>query len=196
MCRTVDAASGRHRCGPTTIIADVVADGPVLHGGPTGAVVAATAQLGVEGVEDVGVERPDLEPAEEGREVVADVTAIERPRAVRAVELVEVALQQLVDCRVGPRVAALGDLGQQPIPGRTRLALGRRAGWDRLDERVPLLRDGVHSGVDAHPEGAARQYVDAAPLATRGDHPATRHGRTRSAFVSRAVSRTCSGRGR
>ena len=42
--------------------------------------VPAAAQLGVEGVEHVGVECPDLELAEVGRDVLADVRAVEGER--------------------------------------------------------------------------------------------------------------------
>jgi hypothetical protein len=56
-------------------------------------VIATAAQLGVEGVEHVRVERPDLEPTEVRRDVLADIAAVERLRALRTVELVEVALE-------------------------------------------------------------------------------------------------------
>jgi hypothetical protein len=63
----------------------------MLHSGTAGAVVAAPAQLGIEGVEDVGVDGADLEPTQIGRDVRPHVAAIERLRALGTVELVEVA---------------------------------------------------------------------------------------------------------
>src|SRR6185436_9802150 len=85
-------------------VARVLASGPVLHVRTTGAVVAAAAQLRVERVEDVCVQCSDLEPAYEGRDVLADVSRVERLGGLRAIELVEVPGQQLVDRRIRPRV--------------------------------------------------------------------------------------------
>ena len=136
MCRIVQALSGRHRYGPAPVVARVLPGGAVLDGRATGAMVPAAAQLRVEGVEHL-----------------------------RAVELVEVARQQLVDGRARAGVAFLVDLADEAVASRPRLPLGLRTGRDDRDEVVPLLRDRVHAGVHAHAPGAARQEIDAAPLA-------------------------------
>lgn len=56
-------------------------------------VVLASAQLRVERIRSVRVQRTDPDLAEEWRDVVADVAPVERQRAGSAVELIEVALQ-------------------------------------------------------------------------------------------------------
>lgn len=82
-----------------------------------------------------------------------------------AVELVEVALEQLVDGRVRPRVPPLVDLTHQSIPGGVSLLLGLRSRRDDLDEVVPTLRHRVDTGVYADAECTAGQLVDAPSLA-------------------------------
>lgn len=82
-----------------------------------------------------------------------------------AVELFEIALDQLVDGRARARVAVLRELANEAVSGVLRGAPGLRPGRDDLDQVVPALRDRVDAGVDADTEGAARKLVDAAPLA-------------------------------
>jgi hypothetical protein len=55
---------------------------------PAGTMPPASAQLGIERVQDVGVYLADLEVAQERRDVVAHVAAVERECVRRAVELV------------------------------------------------------------------------------------------------------------
>ena len=187
MCRIVEALSGRHRCGPHRWSHSCSPVGAVLDGRPTGAVVAAAAQLRVEGVEHVRVDRADLEPAQVGRDVLADVAGVERLGGLRAVELVEVARQQLVDGRARARVALLVDLADEAVASRPRLPLGLRTGRDDLDEVVPLLRDRVHAGVHAHAPGAARQDDRCCPA--RGVNRSSGHSARRERTAVRVTNR-------
>lgn len=98
--------------------------GAVLNEGPSRAVVPAPAQFRVERVEDVRIQRTDLDLAQERRDVVADVTSVERQGTGGAVELVEVALQQLVHRGFGSRVPPVFNLADQPVTDPTRLLIG------------------------------------------------------------------------
>jgi hypothetical protein len=133
---------------------------------PAGTMPPATAQLGVERVQDVGVYLADLEVGEERRDVVAHIAAVERECVRRAVELVEVALEKLVDGRVGPRVTSLSHRIDQPVARGLGLPFRVGSGRDDLDQVMPPLRDRVDSGVHADAQRAARQLVDAAALAS------------------------------
>ena len=98
------------------------------------AVLPAAPELGVEGVQDLRLEVPDRDLPEVGRDVVAHVAAVEGERVRGAVELVEVAVEQLVDGRARARVAALGDLDPKPVPDPLGRLPRRGSGRDDLDE--------------------------------------------------------------
>lgn len=73
ICRIADADSGRHVCGrqrSSQSCSRVVRWSDPL---PARAVVAAATQLGVQRVENVGVERTDWEATDEWQDVVTDV---------------------------------------------------------------------------------------------------------------------------
>lgn len=160
---------------PAPVVALVALRRPVVDQPRPGAVDPAAAQLGVERVEDLGVQLADLESTNERLDVVLHVAAVELKRVRRPGELLQVLLQQVGDRRAGARVPALLDVAQHPVPDRVRLLLGVRTGRDDLDEVVPALGDRVLPGVDAHPQGAAREDVDAPLLAPRGPGLETSH---------------------
>jgi hypothetical protein len=87
--------------------------------------------------------------------VLADVPAVESEGVRRAVELVKVSGQKLVDGRRRPRVPLLGDLMQQSVPDLLGLTPCLGAGRNNLDQVVALLRDGVDASVDPDPQRAA-----------------------------------------
>ena len=163
MCRTVVAPSGRQLCLRHRVVALVRLARAVVDGLRRRAVLPAAAELGVEGVQRLRLEVPDRDLPEVGRDVVAHVAAVERQRVRGAVELAEVAVEQLVDGRARPRVAALGDLDPEPVADPlgllprlwARARRPRRSMWR-------LLGDRVDPGVHAHAQGAARQHLDAA----------------------------------
>jgi hypothetical protein len=75
-------------------------------------VLSAPAQLGVEGVQDLGVEAADPHGPQERLDVVLHVRLVELQRVRRALELSEVALQELIERRARLRVPTLGDLDE------------------------------------------------------------------------------------
>jgi regulator of protease activity HflC (stomatin/prohibitin superfamily) len=127
-------------------------------------VLPAPAQRCVDGIESLRVQLTDLELPEERRDVVAHVSAVERQGVRRPVEVLKVALEQLIHSGArGLRLAATS------LTRRSRAArafpLGLRSRRDDLDEIVAALGDRVHAGVDAHAEGTARELANTAPLA-------------------------------
>ncbi|MEU7814332.1 hypothetical protein [Pseudonocardia sp. NPDC049154] len=131
------------------------------------AVDAAAPELGVERVEHVGVDRAGLESADEGADVILEVSRVHEVRARADVDHLEVAVEQLVDRRRRSRVPALVDLVEHPRARGLSLSVRTRSGRNDLDEVVPTPADGVDASVDAHAVGAAGEAVDAAagPLA-------------------------------
>jgi hypothetical protein len=126
--------------------------GPVLDPRPAAAARATPAQLGVERVQGLGVELADPQVPEARRDVVADVGPVQLQRVRGAVELVQVAGQELVDGRGRPRVPLLLDLPEESGQDRLSLPAGFRAGRDDLHEVVALPRDGIDPGVHPYPE--------------------------------------------
>jgi hypothetical protein len=106
------------------VVALVRALDPVIDRLPTRAMKPATAQLGVERIQDVRVQVTDLPFPERWRDVDPVISAIERQGVGCAIELIEVAGDQLVDRRVRPRVAAFADVAEQS--GEGILRPGRR----------------------------------------------------------------------
>ena len=95
-----DESGGR----PAALVALVVIPDPVVHQAALAAAVgAAPPQLGVERVQRLRRQRPDLHMPDQRRDVVLDVPAVQLQRVLAAGELVEVALQQLVDGGARPR---------------------------------------------------------------------------------------------
>ncbi len=128
MCRIVVAPRGRQRCGLQRSSHSCSPSVRVLDGTAPGTVVPATPEFGMEGVEDVGVLRADSAAPEERRDVVADAAAVQPEGARRTVELLEVALDQLVDGCVRPRVPPLRHLAQQPVTSGLCLTVRARPG--------------------------------------------------------------------
>lgn len=165
-------AEGAAPVRAATVVALVLGRRPVVDRvAALRAVLPAAAQLGVERVEHLRVERTNLRRAQQRRDVVAHVAAVQGERVRRAVELVEVALQQLVDRRAGARVTPLRHLGHQARADSLRLALGVRAGRHDLAQIVPAVGHRVDPGVHHDTQGAAGQHLDAAlraPLTSGG----------------------------
>ncbi len=84
--------------------------------------------------------------------MVASVRTVEVDRGGRARELVEVAVEQLVDGGAGARGTALLDLLHELDADDLRLLLCARTGRDDLRRVVALAGQGVEPGVhaDAH----------------------------------------------
>ncbi|MEV0645500.1 hypothetical protein AB0I28_09570 [Phytomonospora sp. NPDC050363] len=125
---------------------------------------AATLQLRVEGVEDVGVEAADLEVTDQRSDVVVGVAEVGLAGGAadpqRCLCLVEVALEEPVDRGFGARVPAFLDLGAElvpdclrSIPGGLALLRGRVLGKrDGLGEVVSAAREWIDARLDAHSE--------------------------------------------
>ena len=161
-------------------VALVLAGGPVLGEPAPAAVGPAGPQLLVERVQDLAVDVPDLNPAEQRLDVVLDEPPVAVQRRRLDVEHLQVPFEDLTHGGAGARVAALVDLGEQ---ASTRL-LGQlprpRAGLDRLGEVVALARQRIDSGVHADPQRTSGALFDLAALPPlprpRAGHGS--HGRT------------------
>jgi hypothetical protein len=136
----------------------------VLGLAPSGAVLSAAAQLGIERIQDASIDLTNLEVAQERRDVVAHVAPVEGERVRCAVELVEVALQQLVHRRLSPRAPPLGDLVEQALAGR----LGRSF---RRGPRLHGLRESRRPDSESIP---AYTFTRSAPLGSVSMLPSAR----------------------
>lgn len=67
-------------------------------------VISAAEELGIQRVQDVGIDLPDLLVAQEGQDVLVDVTAVGVQGRAGNAELAEVAVQQLSHGGGGARV--------------------------------------------------------------------------------------------
>jgi hypothetical protein len=86
--------------------------------GPAVAVVPAAAQLGVEGVQHLGVDLADGAPADRQRvDVLARVPLQRLLGAPLEVGIRQMHLDELAQRRVGPRMPTLRDLPDQLITG-------------------------------------------------------------------------------
>jgi hypothetical protein len=141
-----------------------------------GAVLPTAAELGVEGAQDLGVEAADLDRAEERTDVVLHVRLVQLQGVGRALELREVALQELIERRAGLRVPALGDLDEEAVAGSLGVAAGVRALRDHLGQHVPLLRERVQPAVHTHPQSTTRKGLDVPASASRTGARTTCHG--------------------
>jgi hypothetical protein len=77
------------------------------------AVLPAPPEFGVERVEEIAVERPDLHRADERSDVLVGVAGVGGERVSSSVQL-EMAIEELDDRCVSPRLAVLVDLAGQP----------------------------------------------------------------------------------
>jgi hypothetical protein len=98
-------------------------------------------------------------------------------------------VKQLIDRRLGSRIAALVELVQQSRPHPLGVAGSSRSGGDRLDEVVPLLRHRVDAGVDAHAQRSARQLLDP-PAGPAAAPRRARHGHTLAFRTTYGATRT------
>src|SRR4029450_5171383 len=95
------------------------------------AVVAAAAQLGVEGVKDVGADRADLLAPDQRADVLVDVAAVGGQGGAFGLNHLQVPVEQLVQRGVGTRVPLLPNLGEQPSLGGLGQVL---AAWSTRDD--------------------------------------------------------------
>ena len=138
----------------------VLAVGVVADSGGTVAVIPAAGQFGCERVERLRVQRADPDLSQQGPDVLVDIALVTLTGALLNGELGQVLVQQLVNGGVGPRMAFLGNLVNQPD---ARLLGLRRSAWSRRDdlgEVQVLLRDHVHARVDTHTDSPAGQCVE------------------------------------
>lgn len=91
-----------------------------------GAVVAAAAQLGVQRVDNVGVDRTDLEASDEWQEMLAYIAAVRAESVGLQSRFREMSVKQLLDRRIGSRLAAFVHLREQPRPDLLGPALRMR----------------------------------------------------------------------
>jgi hypothetical protein len=119
----------------------------VLDDSTAVAVQATVAEFGVEGVEDLRGGRCQLDLADDRDDVHTGEVLVGRLRRPLNLKKRRVLLQELGDCRRGPRVQLLVDLHQQTPEGLVRLILGERSRWDDLSQVVPLFRHGSRPAV-------------------------------------------------
>jgi hypothetical protein len=147
---------------PAARIALVRLRRPVVHVALAAAVVAAAAQLGVEGVERSRVEGADLDAADQRPDVLRRVAGVRLTGTALPGAQLEVLVQELVHRRARARLALLVDLLEHARAGGLDQLARLRARGDQLDEVVPPPGGGVQAGVHPHPQRAARQLVDRA----------------------------------
>jgi hypothetical protein len=94
----------------------------------------AAAQLRVEPVQDVGVDPGQRQMPEGGTDVQPDDPLVPDPGGRFDVQDLQVAVQQLVQGRLGGRIALLFDLAEQPGARLLRQMGGPRAGGDGLGQ--------------------------------------------------------------
>lgn len=133
-----DASRGQRPAGvrPATLVARVWTAGAVLDQpfAPR-TVIAAAPQLGVERFDRLCIQSADLDVADERPDVPVDVAEIAMAGRPLDLEDVQPAIQKLVHGRLGPRVAALVHLGDQPDTSLLGLSLNLPTGVESLDMR-------------------------------------------------------------
>jgi hypothetical protein len=180
----VDLADGPGRqrradMPPAAAVASVGPVGAVIDRTAPAAMVAAAAQLGIERVQDVRVDRADLLMPDQRPDVLVDIAAVGRQRGAFGFDHLQVAVEQLVQRRAGPWVPLLPDLGEHPSQRRVGQVTRLRASRNDLGEVAAALGDRVTADVDAHLQRPAGQLPDAAALAlaTPDRRCHVRHGR-------------------
>jgi hypothetical protein len=88
--------------------------------------------------------------------VFAHVVPVERQRAGRSVELVEVPLEELIHGGLDPWVATLLDLTDQAVASSSGATLRPWSSWDDLGEVVPPLRQSVDAAINPDSQRPAR----------------------------------------
>jgi hypothetical protein len=106
-------------------------------------VVPAPPQLGVERVRDVGVDRADLLPTDEGDDVLVGLAAVVLLRLEPEFGVGQVPLEELLDSRVAPRVAPVVDLQPEAREHRLCLFFRLRPRRHRLSQVHAVLRDRI-----------------------------------------------------
>jgi hypothetical protein len=152
--------------------------GRVVDLDPAVAVLPAAPQDRVVRVQELAVEPRDLERAEARADVDADDLLVAVPRGVFDFEELEIAVQELVDRGLGPRVALLVDLRGEPALHLRGLLASVLARGDGLDEVVPLAAEWVDARVHADAEGAVGADLDLAALSSGHGPEASRFAPT------------------
>jgi hypothetical protein len=150
--------------GTVVLVTYMLVGGPVLQGAPTLAMIAALAKLRVERLQGLDIKPPDLKPAKERPDVLADLPLVAASGARLDIDHLKPAMNQLVDRRGRSRVALLVDPVQQPCPHLLRFLLRSRTLLDGLTQVVTLLGHRVDAGIDADAVAAARQGLDVPSL--------------------------------
>jgi hypothetical protein len=89
-----------------------------------------------------------------------------------------VPVEQLVNGRVGARVAPLVHLASEPAKNLVGRSLGAMASGHGLAEVVPAPSERIDAGVCTHPESTAGKRLDGAALAAGATRARTRHDRS------------------
>jgi hypothetical protein len=116
------------------VVALVGGLGAVFGEGSSVAMVATATEFGVVGIEDVGIDRADLDLADQRVDVVPDVSAVGAKSCLVQLGQLQVPLDQLAEARVGPGLSPFVDLGLKPTDGSLGLVGGLwrvRGGWSR-----------------------------------------------------------------
>jgi hypothetical protein len=148
-CRAVGV---RRRTGRIfVLVAPMRGPGAVVDTVIPSAMILASMQLGVEGVEHVSVQITDFDATDERHDVPLDVCPIATHRAWPDPQNGQVTLQQLGDRCARAGTAALVHLVLQPGKGHLGKSASLRPRLDHLGEVVPALGDRVDARVDADP---------------------------------------------
>ncbi len=115
---------------PAAHVALMLAGRAMVGASTVGAVDTAAAELRVERVEYLGVDRACLQPADERPDVLHQVLGVHRVGGAADVERLQIAVEQLVESRVRARAPALVDLAEHPDSGIVGALRGLRAGRD------------------------------------------------------------------
>lgn len=151
--------------------------------------IPASPKLRVKRVEDLCIQRRDLHLTDQWTDVLTHVTAVQLQRPRRSVELVQVAVEQLVDRGRSARASPLLHLAYQPVSNGAGLPLRLRPCRDDFGEVVPTLAHRVDPGVHADSQRAAGQRIDAAAFTPRLIFLCTHHGVERNQLASPVTSR-------
>jgi hypothetical protein len=130
------------------------------------AMVTATAQLGIQRVEHLGVQRAYLDLADERPHVLIDVATVTADGALPTGVQVQVTIEQLVDRRAGARIAPLTDLREELDADRIRPPLSVRPRRDYFLKVVPTATEWVRAGIDTHPQSTTGKGFDATAWTT------------------------------
>jgi hypothetical protein len=132
------------------------------HTSPASAVVAALAQLGAEGLQDLRIELANLHRAEHRPDVLADLSLVPMPGARLDVDHIEPAIDQLVHGLPSCAGCVLVNLVEQPRPDLLGFGRSTRTCTDRHAQVHPAAGWRVDPGVHGDPQCSGREALDPA----------------------------------